>query len=331
MGVMASISGLARNVGHALCRPAARHGDELTPGFFVRPLEDRCVLSAVALPLQSMVHQLTASTGRTIAGGGGAFVVSRQGQNIEVSITGGQQTIDVGGFQSFSAVNLTVRGDASDTICFVGPLDLGGGTLDVMAGSIQVNGSLTSHGGSIDLDAGAAARCWFRATSTFPIPPAGASAGTSSCSAIASGCSVTPRWTPRAMPAAAACWWAAIITGPTPTIADATYAYVGAGRANHGRRARARRRRQGGGLVERGDAVFRQYQRARRAAGWKRRLHRDFQPELFGSRRRQRDRRGSSRAGGNMAPRSVERDDRQRHAESRLQRRQPQCLHPHDG
>ena len=157
MGLLASISGLARSIGRALRRPGARHGDELTPTFFVRALEDRCVLSAVALPLQSVVNQLAVSAGRPqqqLYWASGGAVVSRQGQNINVSLTGGHQTIDIGQFQSSSAVNLTVRGDASDTVCFVGPLNLGGGKLDVMAGSIQVSGTLTSHGGSINLDAG---------------------------------------------------------------------------------------------------------------------------------------------------------------------------------
>ena len=138
-----------------LRRPPRRHGDELRPCLFVRPLEDRCVLSAVALPVTSVLNELAADHGQQVSGGHGAFVASSQGNNLEVSITGGQQTIDVGGFSASSPVNLTIRGSATDSIVLQGPINLDGGTLDVMAGSILVNGPLTSHGGNIDLDAGA--------------------------------------------------------------------------------------------------------------------------------------------------------------------------------
>ncbi len=177
MGFWASISGLMRSVGRALRRTPVRHGDELTPSFFIRPLEDRRVLSAVALPLQSVVNQLAVNAGRQVLVGS-AFAVSRQGQNIEVSITGPQQTIDINGFQSSSAVNLTIRGDATDTINFAGPLDLGGGTLDVMAGSINVSGTLRSQGGAVDLNAGPGGTLLVSGTIDVRSPTAGQVGGT---------------------------------------------------------------------------------------------------------------------------------------------------------
>jgi fibronectin-binding autotransporter adhesin len=50
---------------------------------------------------------------------------------------------------------LTIQSAANGTVDFTGATDLQGSSLTVSAGSIQVDGTLTSHGGSIDLDAGA--------------------------------------------------------------------------------------------------------------------------------------------------------------------------------
>ena len=78
-------------------------------------------------------------------------------QNIVVSSPDYEQTIDINPeFQSSSAVVLLFAGDARGCDQFASPLDLGGGTLDVMAGSINVSGGLRSQGGVVDLNAGPA-------------------------------------------------------------------------------------------------------------------------------------------------------------------------------
>ncbi|MGA2256253.1 MAG: hypothetical protein ABSG53_16510, partial [Thermoguttaceae bacterium] len=50
---------------------------------------------------------------------------------------------------------LTLQAGAGSTVDFSGITDLRGGNLTVSAGSIRVDGTLISHGGAIDLDAGA--------------------------------------------------------------------------------------------------------------------------------------------------------------------------------
>ena len=72
---------------------------------------------------------------------------------------------------------LTIQAGADGAVDFSGVTDLQGGNLTVSAGSIQVDGTLTSHGGVIDLDAGARARCSSREPSTSRTPKADTLAG----------------------------------------------------------------------------------------------------------------------------------------------------------
>ena len=65
-------------------------------------------------------------------------------------------TSSLGGSVAFAAPRgLTIQAGAGSTVDISGVTNLEGGNLTVSAGSIQVDGSLISHGGSIDLDAGA--------------------------------------------------------------------------------------------------------------------------------------------------------------------------------
>ncbi|MGO9115107.1 MAG: beta strand repeat-containing protein [Thermoguttaceae bacterium] len=164
--------------------------EEVFPGLFIRELEQRRVLSASGIALQEVGTTLVLGPGLQAGNGSpDTFEVIRQGAAIEYSGVGSIQT-QLQGQQvtvedSAPADTLTVTGSAASddftiasshgpslsfagppsgltiqagpdsTVDFAGITNLHGGNLTVSAGSIQVDGTLISHGGSIDLDAGA--------------------------------------------------------------------------------------------------------------------------------------------------------------------------------
>jgi len=69
-------------------------------------------------------------------------------------IEGDADTVGVDGLDSRFDADLTIEGDAQDTVNFTGATDLDGGDLTVQSGSINVEGSIAGEGSTVKLDAG---------------------------------------------------------------------------------------------------------------------------------------------------------------------------------
>ncbi len=163
--------------------------DDIFPGLFVRELEPRRVLSASSIALQEVGKTLILSAGsqavngpsetsqaihqsNTIQPSGTGLIHDQsQAQHLTLDDLAPDDTLTVTGVAAsgdFTITSsqggslllaappggLTIQAGADSTVKLAGAIDLDGGNLTVSAGSIEVDGSLVSHGGSIDLDAG---------------------------------------------------------------------------------------------------------------------------------------------------------------------------------
>ncbi|HUT92787.1 MAG TPA: hypothetical protein VMY37_25055 [Thermoguttaceae bacterium] len=94
----------------------------------------------------------------TISSTGGTavtFAGPRASLVVETDVPGGgSDTVNVDGLDADPVADLTIRGDAGDTLHFAGEIDLGGRSLAATGGTIRVDGAIASQGGSVELDAG---------------------------------------------------------------------------------------------------------------------------------------------------------------------------------
>ena len=173
---------------------ARRHRAALFPSLFVRELEDRRVLSVDTVPwVEPFRHLVIDASPPADDGAANSFHAARQGEYLELSIEGepsepvhlssvssvrvqdaagveslridfsGSNPLDatlgyeilVTGFGELQTTDFSLIAGPNDTLIFSGDLDLNGGNLYATAGSILVEGRITSHGADVLLDAGA--------------------------------------------------------------------------------------------------------------------------------------------------------------------------------
>jgi autotransporter-associated beta strand protein len=166
-------------IGFRRVRSSSSAREEIFPGLFVRELEQRRVLSASNMAVEALGRTLVINAGLQAGNAPEIFEATRQGDTLQISANGGmtataqleqistikleaandQDTFifSLGAATTFAVPpdGLTIQAGANSTVEFTGATNLQGGSLTVAAGTIRVDGSLISHGGKIDLDAGA--------------------------------------------------------------------------------------------------------------------------------------------------------------------------------
>ena len=108
------------------------------------------------------------------------FAAPRQSLVVETATNdrGTGSTLVVSGLGDQFDANVSIVAGDADTIRFSGPLDLRGGSLYASAGSVEVDGTITSSGGSVRLDAGASGTLLVSGTIDVSAATAGQTGGT---------------------------------------------------------------------------------------------------------------------------------------------------------
>ena len=337
--------------------------DEIFPGLFIRELEPRRVLSASSIALQEIGRTLIINAGSQAVNAAEPSAVTHQGNAIQqpgtglilnqsqaqhltlddlapddtLSVTGSAASGDFtitsshGGSLSVAAPpgGLTIQAGPDSTVDLSGVMDLHGGNLTVSAGSIQVDGTLISHGGSIDLDAGPTGTLLVSGNIDVSNTASGHLGGTVELLGDRVGLTGQAQINASGDGGGGSVLIGGGYHGANPAILDASITYVG---PEVHISADAVTQGNGGQVVawsNESTSFLGNISASRRQTGRQRRLDRDLQQGLPGRGQRQRNRGRSARAGGNLAPRPGERDDCRGDYGRLVRWRRSQYLHTH--